>query len=116
MSCSRRRFLGASARMAAVASIWSCEGDDPDRPTPTVTFGSRQTLAEPGPMVPPVPAVLLTINGAPGDPEEISVLWTFVVNGNPPQVGVSAGSEHIVRQTQITQLFAIFPIRSTDYA
>jgi flavin reductase (DIM6/NTAB) family NADH-FMN oxidoreductase RutF len=49
-------------------------------------------------MLPPVPAILLTINGAVGDPDEISVLWTFVVNGDPPQVGVSAGSEHIVRQ------------------
>lgn len=49
-------------------------------------------------MLPPVPAILLTINGAPGDPDEISVLWTFVVNGNPPQIGVSAGSEHVVRQ------------------
>ena len=45
-----------------------------------------------------MPAILLTINGAPGDPDEISVLWTFVVNGDPPQVGVSAGSEHVVRQ------------------
>jgi flavin reductase (DIM6/NTAB) family NADH-FMN oxidoreductase RutF len=49
-------------------------------------------------MVPPVPAILLTVNGAPGDPDEISVLWTFVVNGDPPQVGVSAGSEHLARQ------------------
>ena len=46
-------------------------------------------------MVPPVPAVFLTVNGLPGDPDEITVLWTFVVNGDPPQVGVSAGDEHI---------------------
>jgi flavin reductase (DIM6/NTAB) family NADH-FMN oxidoreductase RutF len=31
----------------------------------------------------------------PGDPDEIAVLWTFVVNGDPPQVGVSAAHEHI---------------------
>ena len=49
-------------------------------------------------MVPPVPAVLLTVDGQPGDPDEISVLWTFVVNGDPPQVGVSAGSEHLARR------------------
>jgi len=26
------------------------------------------------------------------------VLWTFVVNGDPPQVGVSAGAEHLARR------------------
>jgi flavin reductase (DIM6/NTAB) family NADH-FMN oxidoreductase RutF len=45
-------------------------------------------------MLPPVPAILLTVNGKPGEPDEISVLWSFVVNGDPPQVGVSAGDEH----------------------
>jgi flavin reductase (DIM6/NTAB) family NADH-FMN oxidoreductase RutF len=49
-------------------------------------------------MVPPSAAILLTINGAAGDPDEISVLWTFVVNGDPPQIGVSAGSEHLARR------------------
>ena len=49
-------------------------------------------------MIPPVPAILLTVNGRDGDPDEISVLWAFVVNGDPPQVGVSAGSEHVARQ------------------
>jgi len=46
-------------------------------------------------MVPPVPAVLLTVKGMPGDPDEITVLWTFIVNGDPPQIGVSAGQEHV---------------------
>jgi flavin reductase (DIM6/NTAB) family NADH-FMN oxidoreductase RutF len=45
-------------------------------------------------MLPPVPAILVTVNGKPGEPDEISVLWSFVVNGDPPQVGVSAGDEH----------------------
>lgn len=48
-------------------------------------------------MVPPVPAVLLTVNGAPGDPDEISVVWTFVVNGDPPQIGVSIADEHMAQ-------------------
>ncbi len=49
-------------------------------------------------MIPPVPAILLTVNGRAGDPDEISVLWTFVVNGDPPQIGVSAGFEHQARE------------------
>ena len=46
-------------------------------------------------MLPPVPAVLVTVLGAPGDPDEVSVVWTFVINGHPPQVGISVGDEHV---------------------
>ena len=48
-------------------------------------------------MLPPVPAILLTVAGQSGDPDEISVVWTFVLNGAPPQVGVSIGDEHIAQ-------------------
>lgn len=57
--------------------------------------GSRRALDKPGPMLPPVPAILLTVNGGPGEPDEISVVWTFVVNGDPPQIGISVGDEHV---------------------
>ena len=104
MTWSRRRFVGESSTLAAVAGIWGCAPDeaarqsaaDDDRRRPE-QVRTRRALAEPGPMVPPVPAILLTINGAEGDPDEISVLWTFVVNGQPPQIGVSAGAEHLAR-------------------
>ncbi len=82
----RRQVLAAAAlsllgaRSPAVASDRSARG--------------RVALPRPGPMLPPVPAILLTVHGKPGEPDEISVLWTFVVNGDPPQVGVSAGDEH----------------------
>lgn len=56
---------------------------------------SRRSLAKPGPMLPPAQAVITSVRGKPGDPDELSVLWTFVVNGDPAQVGVSAGDEHI---------------------
>ena len=105
MTWSRRRFLEQSSTAAAVAAVWGCalepredrgrQGENQASGTP---LGPRQALAEPGPMLPPVPAILLTVNGAPGDPDEVSVLWTFVVNGDPPQIGVSAGSEHVVRR------------------
>ena len=88
-----------------MAAVWGCAPEGSEGPGAAaepdalhVPAGPRHLLAEPGPMVPPVPAILLTINGAPGDPDEISVLWTFVVNGDPPQVGVSAGSEHLARR------------------
>jgi len=58
--------------------------------------GNRETLTEPGPMIPPVPAILLTVNGPDGKPDEISVVWTFVVNGKPPQIGISVEDPHVV--------------------
>ena len=46
-------------------------------------------------MLPPSPAILTSVRGKPGEPDELAVLWTFVVNGDPAQVGVAAGDEHI---------------------
>ncbi len=92
----RRVFLSQTASTTLLASLGSL-GCRPSEMRQT-GVGSRIALAEPGPMLPPVPAVLLTVNGEPGGPDEISVVWTFVVNGNPPQVGISAGDEHVARQ------------------
>ncbi|MCY3548447.1 MAG: flavin reductase family protein [Gemmatimonadetes bacterium] len=107
---SRRRFLENGPAAAAIAAVWGCVpdgqtplgGSDSSPPEtqagpPTRLTAPRRPLALPGPMLPPVPAILLTVNGRPGDPDEISVLWTFVVNGDPPQIGVSAGLEHQAR-------------------
>jgi flavin reductase (DIM6/NTAB) family NADH-FMN oxidoreductase RutF len=105
MKWSRRHFLEAGSTGAALAAVWGCTdsargpGSDTVADAPaTVLSGPRRRLAEPGPMIPPSAAILLSINGADGDPEELSVLWTFVVNGDPPQIGVSAGSEHLARR------------------
>lgn len=112
MPVSRRHFLGAGASAGLLSAVWGCaptdgegrsseEADGPAQDsgaTVTPLEGPRIALAEPGPMIPPVPAILLTVNGQEGDPDEISVLWTFVVNGDPPQIGVSAGSEHLARR------------------
>jgi len=106
MTWSRRRFIERSSVIGALAAVWGCapegtgnpHGQDQTQKPRAPQPGIRRALPEPGPMVPPVPAILLTVNGREGNPDEISVLWTFVVNGDPPQVGVSAGSEHLARQ------------------
>ena len=56
--------------------------------------GPRTSLAEPGPMIPPMPALLLTVVGSDG-PDEITVVWSFVVNGKPPQIGISVHDHHV---------------------
>ena len=92
-SLSRRHFLQQSSVISLLASLGLCQcvSQDPAGKKPYRHY----RLAEPGPMIPPVPAILLTVNGKPGDPEEISVVWTFVVNGKPPQVGISVAHEHV---------------------
>lgn len=82
----RRRFLERSA------GLWLAAGRAGAQAAPRGL--ARVALAKPGPMLPPVPAILLTVEGMPGEPDEISVVWTFVVNGDPPQVGISVGDEH----------------------
>jgi len=91
-SMPRRTFLKRSSTATVLAGLGSI-GCTAGRQR--VQLGARITLAEPGPMLPPVPAILLTVDGNPGDPEEISVVWTFVVNGKPPQIGISVAQEHV---------------------
>jgi flavin reductase (DIM6/NTAB) family NADH-FMN oxidoreductase RutF len=86
----RRRFLAEATPLLSLIGTGLLPAAAHARPGPRL----RVTLEEPGPMLPPVPAILLTVNGAPNEPDEISVLWSFVVNGRPAQVGVSAGDEH----------------------
>jgi flavin reductase (DIM6/NTAB) family NADH-FMN oxidoreductase RutF len=88
----RRRFLTETTALVSLlagGASAALRAEGPARKGP-----KRTTLARPGPMLPPVPAIFLTVKGKPGEPDEISVLWTFVVSGDPPQVGVSAGDEH----------------------
>ena len=96
MDETRRGFLWRSAVGAVTTGAGltlapevdgNARGSTPARP--------RRALDKPGPMLPPVPAILLTVNGSPDGPDEVSVVWTFVVNGDPPQIGISVGDEHV---------------------
>ena len=78
---------------SALALIAGCAADA--QAAQPATELRRTALAKPGPMLPPSPAILTSVRGKPGDPDELAVLWTFVVNGDPAQVGVAAGDEHI---------------------
>lgn len=92
---SRRHFMKQTAAAAMLANL--NPGTNYSPAFPEHNNKKRIFLKKPGPMIPPVPAILLTVKGRPGDPDEISVLWTFVVNGNPPQIGVSADEHHIAK-------------------
>ncbi len=105
---SRRVFVGGSSALSLLAGLGANPslGAIPNRhghrtrgaqSAQVDISGQHHTLEQPGPMLPPMPAILLSINGAQDGPDEISVLWSFVINGNPPQIGVSAGDEHVAR-------------------
>jgi flavin reductase (DIM6/NTAB) family NADH-FMN oxidoreductase RutF len=49
----------------------------------------HKELAEPGPMIPPVPAIVLGVKGDSTCRDILSVAWTFVLEGHPPLVGIS---------------------------
>lgn len=91
----RREFLTQSALAFVGGSVASLAAAPDTRGSQAPKVLARTALAKPGPMLPPVPAILTSVRGKPGDPDELAVLWTFVVNGDPPQVGVAAGAEHI---------------------
>ena len=90
----RRDFL-TQAALAVVASTTGGLGWRTAQAAQPARGLTRTTLGKPGPMLPPAQAIITSVRGKPGDPDELAVLWTFVVNGDPAQVGVSAGDEHI---------------------
>ncbi|MEZ5417206.1 MAG: flavin reductase family protein [Vicinamibacterales bacterium] len=80
-------LLAAGPALAATSGHGALQAPSPGRP--------RRSLARPGPMLPPSQAVITSVRGKAGEGDELSVLWTFVVNGDPAQVGVAAGDEHL---------------------
>ena len=50
-------------------------------------------------MLPPVPAIVLGVQGDETVPDDLTVVWTFVLNGNPPQVGISVGDDSAITGT-----------------
>lgn len=91
--CTRRSLLTA----VAGATLLGCAGGA-GRRSAGPGGGPRRKLGAAAPMLPPVPAILLTVKGAAGPgSDEISVVWTFVCNGKPPQIGISVADEHVAQ-------------------
>jgi flavin reductase (DIM6/NTAB) family NADH-FMN oxidoreductase RutF len=59
---------------------------------------SRFELPEPGPMIPPVPAIILGVKGDEDIEDDIAVAWTFILNGKPPQVGISVSMRSAISE------------------
>lgn len=87
----RRIFIKQASALSLLAPLESFSNSRHG----IMSQSKRQMLDEAGPMIPPVPAILLTVNGKDNQPNEISVVWTFVVNGKPPQIGISVEDVHV---------------------
>jgi len=89
----RRTFLKTTSFAAAISLF------------PQITFAEdsshanqpkgHSALDKPSAMIPPVPAILLSVKGAEEGECEVTVVWTFVINSHPPQIGISVHDEHI---------------------
>lgn len=55
----------------------------------TFMQAERFELPEPGPMIPPVPAIVLGVKGDSIIKDDITIVWTFVLEGTPPYIGIS---------------------------
>ncbi len=51
----------------------------------------RVELPEPGAMLLPAAAAVLGVNGDESVQDDLTVVWSFILDGKPPQVGVSVG-------------------------
>jgi flavin reductase (DIM6/NTAB) family NADH-FMN oxidoreductase RutF len=47
-------------------------------------------------MLPPVPAIVLGVKGDERTRDDLTIVWTFVLNGKPPQVGVSVAEKSAI--------------------
>jgi flavin reductase (DIM6/NTAB) family NADH-FMN oxidoreductase RutF len=108
----RRKFLKQSAAISLLTGIGSL-GIQTSQ-AKSIIRGERRILEEAGPMIPPVPAILLTVNGDENVKDEISVVWTFVVNGIPPQIGISVHHEHVARDFIKKHSHFVLNIPTTD--
>ncbi len=73
--------------------LGACQGSPELRP---VGAGERFELPKPGPMLPPVPAIVLGVKGDAGVRDDLTIVWTFVLNGEPPQIGISVGDDSAI--------------------
>lgn len=76
-----------------VLCLCACHGVETGMEVPVA---ERFELPEPGPMLPPVPAIVLGVKGDDRVPDDLTVVWTFVLNGDPPQIGISVGDDSAI--------------------
>lgn len=82
---------------AAAPSSAAAVGPEPATGTAKAVLGpDRFELPEPGPMLPPVPAIVLGVKGDESVDDELTIVWTFVLNGKPPQVGISVADNSAI--------------------
>ena len=75
-------WLAVSVVLAGCAS-------QPERAKVAFDQEHRFELPKPGPMIPPVPAIVLGVAGDATVADDLTIVWTFVLEGNPPYVGIS---------------------------
>ncbi|TET36343.1 MAG: flavin reductase family protein [Planctomycetota bacterium] len=73
----------------------------------TTDTGNRFELPEPGPMLPPAQAIVLGVKGDDETEDDLTIVWTFILNGKPPQVGVSVAKKSAISSEEQVALALI---------
>lgn len=72
---------------------------------------TRIDLKKPGPMLPPVPAIILGVKGDEDIEDDLTCAWTFILNGDPPQIGISVTKKSTTNEHEHAALDLIFKHR-----
>ena len=84
------------AVLALALCLCACRGVGEAEVARAFGPAERFELPEPGPMLPPVPAIVLGVEGDESVRDDLTIVWTFVLNGDPPQVGISVGDDSAI--------------------
>ena len=71
------------------------------------TTMERFELPEPGPMLPPAQAIVLGVKGDEKTEDDLTIVWTFILNGKPPQVGISVATKSAISNEEQVALHLI---------
>jgi flavin reductase (DIM6/NTAB) family NADH-FMN oxidoreductase RutF len=72
------------------------EASTPDSKPSAFVGDERFELPEPGPMLPPVPAVILGVAGDDDRPADLTIVWSFILDGPNAQIGISVGDDSMI--------------------
>ena len=100
MNSPRKRAL--LILLAGFSCSCASQGEPSTAAARAIGAGDRFELPEAGPMVLPVPAIVLGVKGDERVRDDLTICWTFVVNGDPAQIGVSVADDSaITKKTHV---------------
>lgn len=99
----KTRHLDVCLFACLLGVIASCASTTPSAKV-AVDQSERFELPAPGPMIPPVPAIVLGVQGDDDLDDDLTIVWTFVLEGDPPMIGISVPTMSAISGDQYVAL------------